>query len=186
MKITSTQAELNTIMAAANNMAAAARTAPKTCGEDSLEVIILTGDDKDELCEAMYTFAKERSMDFVVQDANNIKECPCIVLIGIRREYIGLANCGLCGFENCGVCAKSGATCSFKIVDLGIAVGSAAGIAADQRIDNRVMYSAGAAAVAMGLFSDSVANCYGIPLSATCKNPFFDRAEQLGEIITAR
>ena len=47
--------------------------------------------------------------------------------------------------------------------------------AADHRIDNRVMYSAGKVALEMGLFSDSVRVAYGVPLSVSSKSPYFDR-----------
>lgn len=44
---------------------------------------------------------------------------------------------------------------------------------AESRIDNRVMYSIGAAARVSGLLNADVV--FGIPLSATSKNIFFDR-----------
>jgi uncharacterized ferredoxin-like protein len=37
------------------------------------------------------------------------------------------------------------------------------------------MYSAGKAAIELGLLGTEVKVAYGIPLSATGKNPFFDR-----------
>ena len=64
---------------------------------------------------------------------------------------------------------------SFNISDLGIAAGSAAAVAADHRIDNRIMYSVGMGAIRMGCFPNDVVYAYGIPLSATNKSVFFDR-----------
>ena len=69
----------------------------------------------------------------------------------------------------------AGGTCSFNAGDLGIAVGSAAGLAADLRIDNRIMYTAGKAAIELGMLGEDVQIAYGIPLAAKGKNPFFDR-----------
>lgn len=69
----------------------------------------------------------------------------------------------------------AGALCSFNSGDLGIAVGSAVSVATDHRVDNRIMYSAGKAALELGLLGDGVAIAFGVPLSATGKNPFFDR-----------
>jgi len=63
-------------------------------------------------------------------------------------------------------------------VDLGIAIGSAVSIAADLRVDNRVMYSVGKAALNVGILGDDVKIAYGIPLSISGKNPFFDRRYQ--------
>jgi uncharacterized ferredoxin-like protein len=48
-------------------------------------------------------------------------------------------------------------------------------VAADNRVDNRIMYTAGFAAVKLKLLGEEVKIAYGIPLSATGKNIFFDR-----------
>jgi uncharacterized ferredoxin-like protein len=45
----------------------------------------------------------------------------------------------------------------------------------DHRVDNRIMFTVGKAVLALGLFDPEVRLVYGIPLSATAKNPFFDR-----------
>ncbi len=58
---------------------------------------------------------------------------------------------------------------------MGIAVGSAISIASDNRVDNRIMYTVGIAVKELNLFEEGTAIVYGIPLSATSKNPFFDR-----------
>ena len=68
-----------------------------------------------------------------------------------------------------------GGTCSFNSGDLGIAVGSAVAMASDFRIDNRIMYTAGKAAIELRMLGDEVKIAYGIPLAAMGKNPFFDR-----------
>ena len=54
----------------------------------------------------------------------------------------GLTVCGFCGFDSCASADASGARCAFNMIDLGIAVGSAAAAAADDRVDSRVLYSA--------------------------------------------
>jgi len=59
------------------------------------------------------------------------------------------------------------------LVDLGIAVGSAVKTASFHNVDNRIMYRAGIAAKSLGMIESNIA--YGIPLSATGKNIFFDR-----------
>jgi uncharacterized ferredoxin-like protein len=46
----------------------------------------------------------------------------------------------------------------------------------DFRIDNRILYTAGMAALKLKCFHDSVKVCFGIPLSVTGKNIFFDRS----------
>ena len=66
-----------------------------------------------------------------------------------------------------------GPNCVFKISDLGIAVGSAVKTASIHNVDNRIMFTAGVAALGLGMLKGcSVA--YGIPLAAAGKNPYFD------------
>ncbi|MGL4484832.1 MAG: ferredoxin domain-containing protein [Anaerovoracaceae bacterium] len=179
-------AEKNAAKTVAELMLAAARTAPKGTGDDKIETFILEGEDKDRLCTEMKKIADETGAEFFRRDAGNIEKSPYIVFIGVKNIPIGLKGCGLCGFKDCGEMQKVGGRCAFKITDLGIAVGSAVGIAADNRMDNRIMYSAGRAAIALGLFDEAVKICYGIPITAMGKSPFYDRAEQTGILVTAK
>lgn len=175
MKINSKDAEYRAVMQTADLMLAAARTAPKACGTDHLEAFALDGEEKAKLCQAMRKYGTEKGIDFIVRDAGNIDASPVIIMLGAIIEPMLLADCGLCGFQNCGACMKNGGRCALNVTDLGIAVGSAVSVAADHRIDNRVLYSAGRVALEMGLFSDKVKVAYGIPLSASSKSPYFDR-----------
>ena len=70
---------------------------------------------------------------------------------------------------------KAGTNCVFNVTDLGIAVGSAVSVAADNRIDNRVMYSAGKGALKAGMLPPDVKIAYGIPLSISSKSIYYDR-----------
>jgi uncharacterized ferredoxin-like protein len=58
-------------------------------------------------------------------------------------------------------------------MDLGIALGVAAKMAAELNIDNRLMYSAGAAAMTLGFLDADM--IMALPLSVSEKNIFFDR-----------
>lgn len=178
MKIKSAEAELRAVMDTADRMMAAARTAPKACGADNLEVFALSGEEKSRLTEAMKRYGEETKMDFVVRDAKTIDYSPVIVLLGTVISPMRIPDCGLCGFTNCGECAKNGGRCALNITDLGIAVGSAVSVAADCRIDNRILYSAGRVALEIGLFSERVKVAYGIPLSTSSKSPYFDRESE--------
>jgi uncharacterized ferredoxin-like protein len=108
------------------------------------------------------------------RDAKNLRSAQAVVLIGVKRTYNGLKFCSYCGFENCEKCKEAGGRCVYNMIDLGIALGSAVSIAADDRIDNRIMYSIGKAAIEMDYTNDSVV-WHGIPISISGKNIFFDR-----------
>lgn len=168
-------AERDAALQVADLMAAAARTAPKGSGKDKIITVILTGEDKDLLVQKMHEAAKEYQEEFIERDAINVENSHCIVLIGVTSEPFGLNNCSMCGFKNCSEMKKAGANCAFNVTDLGIAAGSAVSVAANHRIDNRVMYSAGRGAVRMDIFPEDVRVCYGIPLYTGAKSIYFDR-----------
>ena len=172
-------AENDAIFAVADLMAAAAKTAPKGCGRDTIVTAIVSGEDKDKLCDKLLALSKEYDEEFMIRDAGNIDNAACVVLIGCDESYLGMNNCSMCGFANCGENKKHGSPCVFNVTDLGIAVGSAVSIAADHRIDNRILYSGGKAAVKLGILGENVKICYAIPLSVTNKSIFFDRAQDV-------
>jgi uncharacterized ferredoxin-like protein len=158
----------------AGYMAAAARTAPKACGIDATDTLILDGADKDALTAVMRAFGSESNRPFFTRDAGCVDACHCVILIGAGVEPRKL-NCALCGVANCAEALKAGIPCVMAVDDLGIAVGSAAATAMDHRIDNRVLFTAGMAALKLKLFPEDVKVCFGIGLATTGKNVFFDR-----------
>ena len=171
----SIDAEKSTILDVAYGMVTAARTAPKACGIDTIETLIVDGDDKKKIADEMRRIGDSLNSAHFVRDAGNVDNSECVVFIGSVYKPVDLSGCGNCGFETCGDMAAAGGRCAFNITDLGIAVGSAAAFAMDNRIDNRVMFTAGKAAFNLGLFPESVTMVYGIPLSVSGKSPYFDR-----------
>jgi uncharacterized ferredoxin-like protein len=177
MIINNIEAEKNAALTVAELMLAAARTAPKACGIDNVEAIIIDGAEKDKLAEQMRKYAKETGKDFHERDSKNVDASHAVVVIGVRKAATGLDFCSLCGFENCAATAKAGANCALNVTDLGIAIGSAVSVAANHRFDNRVMFSVGKAAMALKYLPESVKVAFGIPLSASGKSVFFDRGQ---------
>ncbi|MDL2235364.1 DUF2148 domain-containing protein [Christensenellaceae bacterium OttesenSCG-928-L17] len=177
MRYTHTQMEEQAVLATAANMCAAARTAPKGKGFDNIYTLVLTGAEKDALAAKMHEVADREFGDkpiFFRRDAENLKAAQAVVLIGTKRVYAGLPFCSFCGFENCAACKEAGAWCAFPMLDLGIALGSAAAVATDSRVDNRIMFSAGKVAAEMGYMEGDM-RFHAIPLSVSAKNVFFDR-----------
>ena len=161
----------------AQQMMTAARTAPKGKGIDLLEILMITGPDILHLSEAMVALSEKSGMKFLLRDAENILQAGAIVLIGTKRRNQNL-NCSYCGFETCA--AKDEfpeVPCAVNTVDVGIAIGSASAVAADHRVDSRVMFSVGRAAIELGMMPGCT-SVYGIPISSTSKNPFFDRVSK--------
>jgi len=169
----------NAVVAAAFQIANAARTAPKARGIDNLVIAVVYGEDLEAVAQQMDSLHQEgKAPAFFMRDANNVRASQALVLIGTRIKPMGLVNCGLCGMGNCAHKeVHPDAPCAFNTHDLGIAVGSAASKAADMRLDNRVMYSVGIAAREMGLLGADVPIIMGLPLAAASKSPFFDRKQ---------
>ena len=177
MFITSQKAEEQAVLNLAYAVCAAVRTAPKACGIDHIETAVLTGEDKDRITAEMRKIGEELgdSGKFFIRDAGNVDASGAVVLVGAKYETRGLnEKCKLCGFENCDACKKAGATCVFTSMDLGIALGSAVSLVADNRVDNRIMFTIGQAAAKLGLLGEYKL-IMGIPLSVSGKSVFFDR-----------
>jgi uncharacterized ferredoxin-like protein len=159
-------------------MCIAARTAPKSAGQDYVVTDILEGEACQELGEAMIRYGERSGKRKFDRDGKNVKESPAVVLIGLKdAKAVGL-NCGACGAEKCIETNTfegefRGPQCAFRLLDMGIALGSAVKTASLLNVDNRIMYRIGTVARELGLLDADYV--MGIPLSVTGKNIYFDR-----------
>ena len=169
--------EVAALETVAELMCLAARTAPKAKGADNLAIRIVRGDDKQRVTARLREIAaSDPALGWFARDADNCDAAPLVVLVGTRVGPLGVPHCGFCGFGDCAGCAAAGGLCAFNAGDLGIALGSAAAVAAAHHADNRMMFTFGKAAIEVGgILPDDVAIAVGMPLSATGKSPFFDR-----------
>jgi len=166
----------NQLFDIAQKMIIAAQTAPKARGLNCLKATIINKETIEMVAFEMKKIAIEHNLHFFERDANSILKSPVIVLIGCTINPVGLSYCGYCGLENCTQKNQSkNVPCAFNLTDLGIAIGSAVSIASNFHIDNRVMFSVGKAAMKIGIVDDDIKVLYGIPLSVSSKNIFFDR-----------
>jgi uncharacterized ferredoxin-like protein len=167
--------ELQAALQVAALAAAAARTAPKTRGIDNIRTLALEdAESRSQLISKMRELAVVEKRPSFERDANCIAGSPVILLVGVADNPAGL-NCGFCGQARCGDLKSTNGVCAFNLIDLGIAVSSAVAAAGDLRVDNRIMYSIGYAALLLGLLGGGVRQILGVPLSITGKSPFFDR-----------
>jgi uncharacterized ferredoxin-like protein len=184
--IKSDVAEENALLLAAKLMAVSARTAPKTRGVDHIVTTIVAGEEKEQIARAMELKVeqKKKRLAFFKRDAENLRRSPApvVLLIGVKGTFTEGIDCGACGYSSCEEFSKAetrtgedftGPLCMFKSIDLGIALGSAVKVASQLNVDNRMMYTIGAAAKALSLLEADV--IIGIPLSASGKSTYFDR-----------
>jgi uncharacterized ferredoxin-like protein len=185
--ISASDAQQQGVRLAASLMATAARTAPKTRGLDSISTLILDGEELETLARAMEAKVGEKGgrIPSFARDAKNVRASTAVLLVGVTGEPKNPKlplDCGACGYGGCAefIEAKKsegedfrGPLCLFQAVDLGIALGSAAKTAGLLNIDNRIMYTIGAAARKLKLLNADV--IIGFPLSVAGKSPYFDR-----------
>jgi uncharacterized ferredoxin-like protein len=169
----------------ASLMCVSARTAPKGKGVDTIVTRMVAGDELSLLADKMKNLGDSKTNSIFIRDSKNILDSQACVLIGCRGFIEAGLNCGGCGFSTCLEMKTkfesdpvkitfSGPNCVIRMTDLGIAVGSAAKTAQIHNVDNRILYTAGVAALTLDLLPECTC-AYGIPLSVTGKNIFFDR-----------
>lgn len=171
MEIMKTVAEL---------MALSAKTAPKAKGQDFIEIKIISGSEQlNRLADEMTRYSEESGKRTFKRDGENVRNSDAVLLLSLKdAKPVGL-NCGGCGFPNCSMLKSAegpefaGPLCAWRLLDLGIALGSAAKTASILNADNRIMYCAGAAARKLGLIEGDIV--VGIPINASGKSIYFDR-----------
>ncbi len=164
----------------ADLMAVAARTAPKAGGRDYVVIRVIEGEEVKGLAEAMVAYGERTGRKNFDRDGRNVAASGAVVLIGLKDARIAGVNCGACGAETCAALVTNsqegefrGPQCAMRVLDMGIALGSAVKMAGLLNADNRIMYRAGVAARELGLIDADFV--MGIPLSATGKSIYFDR-----------
>jgi len=181
--LSSVEVEKRGLEEAAQLMLVSARTAPKSGGVDDVETLLVTGEEKDALAAEMDKVADERLIEGFKRDGRNTRESQAVVLVGVRGTRNFGLNCGACGYSTCQEFDQAekkngldfvGPNCMLKLLDLGIALGSAAKTAMDLNVDNRIMYRIGVAAMRLGYLPRSSV-VMGIPLSVKGKSIYFDR-----------
>ena len=164
----------------ADLMALAARTAPKSAGKDFVVTRIIEGNEVKALAEKMLEYGRHAGKKNFDRDGASVAASDVVVLIGVKNaQSLGL-NCGACGVDLCELLPINtfedefrGPQCAYRLLDMGIALGSAVKTAGMLNADNRIMYRAGVVARQMGLIEADFV--MGIPLSATGKSIYFDR-----------
>jgi uncharacterized ferredoxin-like protein len=170
----------DTVRMVGSLMELAARTAPKGLGQDFIEARLLSDEEKAAIGNDMIKYGTEKNQANWERDGWNVLDSDAVIIIGLRMHKGAGLDCGACGFSNCTEFSQvtmrrsfDGPNCAIRLLDLGIALGSAAKIASDMNVDNRIMYRIGVSAKRLGISKSQI--LHGIALSATGKNIFFDR-----------
>ncbi len=161
-------------------MEIAAVTAPKAVGENYVVTAIVSGDDVQRLGKEMIAYGERTGKKNFDRDGENVVDSECVLLVGIKDATpVGL-DCGACGSPTCidintadDSAPFKGPQCLFRVLDMGIALGSAVKTASILNADNRIMYRVGCVARELKMIDADFV--MGIPLSVTGKSIYFDR-----------
>jgi len=162
-------------------MAVSARTAPKAGGKDFTEIKVLKGEDLEKLASDMEQYGQESGKANFDRDAKNVRNSDSVLLVSINDAKITGLNCGACGVSECKELNVdsiegtefTGPWCAWRLIDLGIALGSAVKTASIHNADNRIMYRIGVSARRLNMIDGQV--IVGVPVSVSGKNIYFDR-----------
>ena len=204
--------EKSAVRTVAELAALAARTAPKSHGVDHFSICLADKDEIKKIGERMIEIGKEKEEALLkkgekftskakatAMDWHSDGECVGnsdeILLIALNARNPVPKNCGLCGYATCAEMLQaptvsfpagwSGPFCANLMVDLGIAISSAASVLVRHHVDNRMFFKVGLAVKDLGLMPDC--NCIiALAMSATGKNSYFDRPEKLQALTIQR
>lgn len=162
-------------------MEVAAITAPKAVGRNYIVTRTLYGHDVQALSEDMERYGLESGRKNYDRDGANVSHSDAVVLIGLKDATPPGINCGACGSPTCIAINTTsdvetefiGPQCPVRVLDMGIALGSAVKTAQIHNVDNRIIYRIGVCARRLGqIDADFV---MGVPLSISGKSIYFDR-----------
>lgn len=196
--------EKNGVRTVAELAALAARTAPKSHGVDHFSIALASREEIKAIGERMMQIGKEKEAELLAKgekfankakatamdwhsDGDCVGNSDEILLLGLDARKVVPKNCGLCGYATCAELLRqpvlegaqwAGPFCANLMVDLGIAISSAASVLIRHHVDNRMFFKVGIAAKDLGLMPEC--NCIiALAMTGTGKNGYFDRFEKL-------
>lgn len=183
---------------AARLLLASGTTSPRVGGVG--ECTFHTIDDEcdiEDLCQQIESMAGEnKGWKFFTRDAAILRDADAVILITSLRSLTDPSdiNCNMCGKLTCeylreeeklpkepGV-AFTGPLCIFRANNIAYAVDGVVSAARNLGIDYGVYWSAGAAAMRMGVLPRDTGFALGIGISITEKSPFRDIPLKFAEI----
>jgi uncharacterized ferredoxin-like protein len=151
----------------------------------------------EELCQTMEKMADEKeSWDLFKRDAAILRDADAVMLATSLRSLTDPSdiNCNLCGYLTCdymrqadkfpresGI-AYTGPLCAFRATNIAYAVGGIVNQARTLGIDHGIFWSAGAAAMRMGILPRDTGFALAVGISVTEKSPFRDVPKRTDEI----
>jgi uncharacterized ferredoxin-like protein len=183
---------------AARMLLASAVTSPRVGGVGECTVHIIDDEcDIEDLCQAIEEMSSEnKSWEFFLRDAAMIRDADAVLVVTSLRSLTDPSdiNCNLCGKLTCEYLRKedklpaepgvayTGPLCTFRAMNISYAIDGIATQARNLGIDYGVYWSAGAAAIRMGILPKVTGFALAVAISVTEKSPFRDIPVKYDEI----
>ncbi len=183
---------------AARMLLASAVTSPRVGGVGECTVHIIDDEcDIEDLCQAIEEMrAENKAWEFFMRDAAMLRDADAILVVTSLRSLTDPSdiNCNLCGKLTCEYLRKeeklplepgvayTGPLCTFRAMNISYAIDGIVSLARNLGIDYGVFWSAGAAAMRMGILPKATGFALAVAISVTEKSPFRDIPEKYGEI----
>jgi uncharacterized ferredoxin-like protein len=171
---------MKALQTVADLMEISAITAPKAVGKNFVVTQTVSGEELQRLADEMVAYGEETGKKNFDRDGANIRASGAVVLVGLKDATPPGIDCAACGHPVCLEINSGekngeflGPQCAVRLLDMGIAIGSAVKTAQMLNVDNRVMYRIGVSARRMGIIDADFV--MGIPLAVEGKSPYFDR-----------
>ncbi len=171
---------MNAIKTVAELMEVSAVTAPKAVGRNYVVTATIEGDELQRLAQRMIEYGKESGKKNFDRDGANLAASEAVLLIGLKDALPPGIDCAACGHPVCISINDGerngeflGPQCAVRLLDMGIAIGSAVKTAQMLNVDNRIMYRIGVAARQLDMIDADFV--MGVPLSVTGKSIYYDR-----------
>jgi uncharacterized ferredoxin-like protein len=171
---------MKALQTVADLMEISAITAPKAVGKNFVVTQTVSGEELQRLADDMVAYGEETGKKNFDRDGANIRASGAVVLVGLKDATPPGIDCAACGHPVCLEINSGekngeflGPQCAVRLLDMGIAIGSAVKTAQMLNVDNRVMYRIGVSARRMGIIDADFV--MGIPLAVEGKSPYFDR-----------
>lgn len=183
---------------AARLLLASATTSPRVGGVGECTTHILDDEcDIEDLCQVIEELAGEnKAWEFFKKDAAVLRDADVVMVVTSLRSLTDPAdiNCNMCGKLTCeylkeeeklpsepGV-AFTGPLCAFRANNIAYAIDGIVTMARNLGIDYGVYWSAGLAAMRMGILPRATGFALAVGLSVTEKSPFRDIPRRYDEI----
>lgn len=181
---------IEAVRIAARLLLASATTAPRVGGVGECTVHVVDDEcDIEDLCIKVESMAGDnKSWQFFKRDAEMLRDADAVLLVTSLRSKTDPAdiNCNMCGKLTCeylreaeelpseaGI-AYPGPLCIFRANNIAYAIDGMISLARNLGIDYGLFWSAGVAAIRLGLLPKNTGFALGVGISVTEKSPFRD------------